>query len=241
MIQARVLGYCCASTDPGIEPPEIQKGVITSHVQQLRRTVDGVYVDRAADEDRPLRERQAGRHLAADLRRGDHLVVARFDRICRSYLEFARLLDDWTRLGVVLHLADPGCVLDPSNPSCQAMVKLFTQFANCERRLRGLRTRKGIAALRASGQRYSRIAPWGFQWKRRNKKQVMVPAPREQRIAMRAAELRAQGYSFDQIRQYLNYTWRVRNRKGNQFGGEDVRRIVFTGAELLRAAQGCEK
>ncbi len=68
----------------------------------------------------------------------------------------------------------------------------------------------------------------------------MVPEPDEQRICVKAAEMKIEGYSFHQIRRYLAYTWKVRNRKGNQFGYEEVRKITFQGLKLLRAARSLE-
>jgi hypothetical protein len=54
-----------------------------------------------------------------------------------------------------------------------------------------------------------------------------VPNPYEQAILARVGELRLMGYSIDQIRQYLNYTWKVRNRRGREFGYEEVRRMCL--------------
>jgi hypothetical protein len=62
----------------------------------------------------------------------------------------------------------------------------------------------------------------------------------EQRICIKAAELRLAGYSWHQVRRYLAYTWRVWNREGNQFGYAEVRELTFRGLELLRAARSLE-
>lgn len=232
----RVLAYACASTDSRVESPELQESTIARRVQQLHRTVDGVWVDAARDEDKALRDRQAGGHLAATWRRGDCVVVARVDRLARSFAEFARLLDDLGRVGVTLCFADSGRTINPASADCTALVDIFAKLAASERRSRQARAKSSIAGLRAKGQRFTGIAPYGFQWQRRGRRTVMVSVPHEQRIAMRVAELQAQGYSLDQIRQYLAFEWRVRNRRGNEFGLTEVRKMRITGAELLRAA-----
>jgi hypothetical protein len=47
------------------------------------------------------------------------------------------------------------------------------------------------------------------------------------------AEWYDRGWSVDQIRQHLAYVCKVRNRKGNDFGCTELRKMVFCGSELL--------
>jgi hypothetical protein len=62
----------------------------------------------------------------------------------------------------------------------------------------------------------------------------MVPVEYEQSIMRKAAELHDHGYSIDQIRQYLVYECRAKNREGRDLGYDLVHRMVQQG-KLLRA------
>jgi len=81
--------------------------------------------------------------------RGDHVIVARLDRLSRSFIGIAHILDAWVKLKVVLHLCDmPGGVFDPENPMSEMMIGILIVFANYERRLISQRTKEGLAARR---------------------------------------------------------------------------------------------
>jgi DNA invertase Pin-like site-specific DNA recombinase len=117
------------------------------------------------------------------------VIVARLDRLSRSFVGFAHILDAWLRLKVVLHLCDmPGGVFDPENPMSEMMIV----FANYERRRISQRTR--------------RWAEYGWRWEKRtdsrtgNLINVKVPDEREREILRKAVELRAAGHSLDAIR-----------------------------------------
>jgi hypothetical protein len=114
-------------------------------------------------------------------------------------------------------------------------------FADFGSKVRGARTRKGIAARKAAGLRFLRVAPWGYAWKRQGRKMIMVSVKDEQVIMNKAAELYNKGYSVDQIRQYLVYECRVTNRKGGELGHSQVHNIVRRGIELLRSASSSTK
>jgi hypothetical protein len=65
---------------------------------------------------------------------------------------------------------------------------------------------------------------------------LMVDDPREQQIMRVTAPLRSQGYSLEQIRCYLAYEWKVRNRAGREVGYREVCKMATMGAELLHTA-----
>ena len=58
-----------------------------------------------------------------------------------------------------------------------------------------------------------------------------------QAIRRQVLELNSQGYSIDQVRRYLSYEWKVRNRKGNEFGYSEVRNMIVRGMEENARAQ----
>jgi len=92
----------------------------------------------------------------ADLEAGraDLLVVAKLDRLTRSSLDFATMLDRFNRQRwglVALDLA-----VDTSTPSGEAMASVMATFAQLERRLIGQRTKDALAVLRHKGVKLGR-------------------------------------------------------------------------------------
>ncbi len=82
------------------------------------------------------------------------LVVAKVDRLSRSMLDFASLMDRSSRQGWVLVALDLG--VDTSSPTGEAMANMVGVFAQLERRLIAQRTREALAAKRAAGVRLGR-------------------------------------------------------------------------------------
>jgi DNA invertase Pin-like site-specific DNA recombinase len=90
------------------------------------------------------------------LRRGDAsvLVVSKLDRLSRSLLDFATLMDRARREGwqlVVLDLA-----IDTTTPSGALMANVMASFAEYERQLIGARTAAALQQLKAQGKRLGR-------------------------------------------------------------------------------------
>ncbi len=82
------------------------------------------------------------------------LVVSKLDRLSRSLLDFATLMDRAKREGwelVVLDLA-----IDTTVPSGQLMANVMAAFAEYERQLIGARTSAALQQLKAQGKRLGR-------------------------------------------------------------------------------------
>lgn len=82
------------------------------------------------------------------------LVVSKLDRLSRSLLDFATLMDRAKREGwelVVLDLA-----IDTTVPSGQLMANVMAVFAEYERQLIGARTSAALQQLKAQGKRLGR-------------------------------------------------------------------------------------
>ena len=84
----------------------------------------------------------------------DALMVAKLDRLSRSLLDFAALMDRSRREGWALIALDLG--VDTSTPSGEMMAAVMAAFAQYERRLIGQRTRDALAVKRAAGMRLGR-------------------------------------------------------------------------------------
>ncbi len=95
---ARVYGYIRASTDKQIASPETQRQIIDEYAGRLGRSVDRFFIDPATSGKKRLQEREAGRELMTTLRSRDTVIVARLDRLSRSFIGFAQILDSWTKL-----------------------------------------------------------------------------------------------------------------------------------------------
>lgn len=234
---ARTYGYIRASALKEVESPEEQARIIETYCQGTGRHPDELFVDDALSFTLPLAKREAGKRLMLALREGDHVVVARLDLLCRSFIEFGRILEGWAKLGVVVHLLDvPAVPLDPENTLFRRLIDLLVLFNDSRTRMVATRSKTVAYDLKAESKRTSRFAPYGFKWENRGRFTYMVTNPNEQQICIEAAQMKLDGYSWHQIRQHFAYAWRVRNRQGNQFGYEEVRKLTFRGFELLHEA-----
>jgi DNA invertase Pin-like site-specific DNA recombinase len=237
---ARVYGYIRVSTDKQIASPDTQKQIIEEYARRLGKTVDRYFIDPAVSGKKGLQDRTEGRELMAILRPRDTVIVARLDRLSRSFIGFAQILDSWTKLKIGLHLCDmPGGHLDPDNPMSEMMIGILIVFANYERRLISVRTREGLHARKQRGERYCRWAEYGWAWVKRHDpapgKNVNVKVANEgERVTMaKCVELRAAGYSLDKIRQHLNYEMKARTRLGGHWTTSRVAVLVQQGLRFM--------
>ena len=88
--------------------------------------------------------------------RAQTLVVSKLDRLSRSMLDFAGLMDRANREHWALVALDLG--VDTSTPSGEVMAGVLALFAEFERRLIGQRTRDALAQKRLAGVRLGRPA-----------------------------------------------------------------------------------
>jgi DNA invertase Pin-like site-specific DNA recombinase len=92
----------------------------------------------------------------AALKRGDTsvLVVSKMDRLSRSLLDFAAIMQRAQREGWALVALDSPA--DLTTPSGEAMAGVMAVFAQLERRLIGERTKAALAQRKAAGVRLGR-------------------------------------------------------------------------------------
>lgn len=82
------------------------------------------------------------------------MVVSKLDRLSRSMLDFATLMDEANRQKWSVVTLDLG--VDMTTPSGQLLANVFAAFATFERELIRQRTRDALAAAKARGQRLGR-------------------------------------------------------------------------------------
>jgi DNA invertase Pin-like site-specific DNA recombinase len=237
---ARVYGYIRASTDKQIASPDTQKQIIEDYARRIGKTVDRYFVDPATSGKKKLHDREAGRELMSIMRSRDTVIVARLDRLSRSFVGFAHILEAWTKLKVGIHLCDmPGGHFDSDNPMSEMMVGILIVFANYERRLISQRTKEGLQARKQRGEKYTRWAEYGSRWEKRFDSQlnkhveVMVPDEPERAVLRKIVELRAANLSFDEIRQHLSYSMKVRTRLGGDWTRGRIAVLFRKGLRLM--------
>lgn len=153
----RVVGYVRVSTD---EQADSGAGLSAQRLAlQQGTSVRGWQVVEVV-EDAGLSAKNLKRpgllRALAMVERGEAevLMVAKLDRLSRSLLDFAALMEQSRRQGWSLVALDLG--VDTSTPAGEMMANVLATFAQFERRLIGQRTKDALAVKRAEGVRLGR-------------------------------------------------------------------------------------
>lgn len=151
----RLIGYRRVSTE---EQAQAGNGLLAQEAAIVAgvRHPD-VLVDIMSDEgcsgkdlDRPELLRLIERIAAGE---ADGFVVSKIDRLSRSVIDFADILEWATRNGIVLRSLEPRLATDTHDG--RLVANLMAVVAEWERETIAARTREGLAALRARGQAIS--------------------------------------------------------------------------------------
>jgi DNA invertase Pin-like site-specific DNA recombinase len=94
-------------------------------------------------------ERPQMARLLSEIMRGDLLVTAKVDRLSRSLVDFATLVERSQKAGWSIVTLDLG--LDLSTAQGEFVASILAAFARMERRLIGQRTKDAMAAKKALG------------------------------------------------------------------------------------------
>lgn len=138
------------------------------------------------------------------------LVVAKLDRLSRSLLDFAGLMERARKRGWSLVALDLG--VDTSTPSGEMMASVLATFAQFERRLIGQRTKEALAIKRAQGVRLGR------------------PHTMSAEAVAMIRELRAQGRSYRAIADALNERGLPTAQGGRAWHPQTVRLVALRAA-----------
>jgi DNA invertase Pin-like site-specific DNA recombinase len=183
-----VIGYVRVSTEEQVLSGlglRAQKNRIRAECRQRGWDLIEIYEDAGAS-GKALSGRPALSEALAALRYGhaDALVVAKLDRLSRSLLDFAGLMDRAKREGWALVALDLG--VDTTTPSGEMVANVMATFAQFERRMIGQRTKDALAVKKAEGVRLGRP--------------VVLPAA----VTRRIVRERAKGRSLRSIAEALN-------------------------------------
>jgi len=138
------------------------------------------------------------------------LVVAKLDRLSRSLLDFASLMDRSRRKGWAIVAMDLG--VDTTTPSGELLAALVATFAQYERRIIGVRTREALAEKKAAGVQLGR------------------PPSVPRSIVARIQGLRTDGLSLRAIAQVLNTDGVATAHGGARWYAATVRQVLLSNA-----------
>ena len=131
---------------------EAQRATITAYAERKGLTIVGEYCDEGISA-KSLTGRPAALAALAAVCAGSAagLLVAKMDRLSRSVVDGAGLMERAAREGWALHFADLD--LDTSTPAGEMAANIIISGSQYERRLISQRTRDALAAKRARGER----------------------------------------------------------------------------------------
>jgi DNA invertase Pin-like site-specific DNA recombinase len=204
-----VVGYIRVSTEEQSESGgglEAQRRSIEGACVTRGWTLAAMYQDVASGKS--LEKRPQLAEARAAIRRGDAsgLVVAKLDRLSRSVIDAAQLIETARREGWNLVALDLG--VDFSTAAGSAMAQMTAVFAELERRLIGERTRAALAVKRAQGVRLGRPPVMGIE------------------VARRIRRERRRGASLRQIADRLNYDGVATAHGGARWHASTVQRAL---------------
>jgi DNA invertase Pin-like site-specific DNA recombinase len=211
------------------------------------------YCDGANSGTAPLRDREAGRVLCANLRKGDHVVIARLDRAFRSLKDFVRMLDAFDRWDACLHVCDlAGRAVDWSRWPVRFLVELLGAVGDLDRAARAERAGAESRGRRERGEGLG-AAPLGFRYaaryrrtpsgRRMQRRLKAVPCEYEREVMRLILGWRRQHppLSWDAIRQRLNFELRLPTRSGRHWTLARIRRACEAEAVLQRREADLER
>ena len=153
-----VVAYIRVSTEEQADSGlglEAQRTAIAAECErrgwELGETFEDAGVSGKTLAGRPALERALG---AVQSGQAGALVVAKLDRLSRSLLDFAALMEQARRQGWALVALDLG--VDTTTPAGEMMANVMATFAQFERRLIGQRTKDALAVKRGQGVRLGR-------------------------------------------------------------------------------------
>jgi DNA invertase Pin-like site-specific DNA recombinase len=148
----RAIGYCRVSTaEQGDSRAglEAQESVIRAEAIHRGWELVGIYTDVASGKSMRRRDQLAAVLAALRDYSADVLIVAKLDRLSRSILDFARLMETAKDQGWSVVVLDLG--VDMTSTNGELIANIMMALAQWERKLIGDRTRAGLKAIRARG------------------------------------------------------------------------------------------
>lgn len=124
------------------------------------------FIDAATSGSTAFADRPAAKALLLQMKRGDHLIVASFDRIGRDQVDMISTVRLLHKRGIFVHILDMVMLsaLDPDNPMSEMMLAQFAAFAQFQRRQTSVKTKQAKDAKKALGYSVSGLGtPVGYK------------------------------------------------------------------------------
>lgn len=209
----RVVGYVRVSTEEQADSGAglaAQRSAIAAEAARRGWQLVAIYEDAAASgKSLSGRTGLQAALIAVEGGEAGALVVAKLDRLSRSLLDFAGLMDRSKRRGWSLVALDLG--VDTTTPQGEVMASVLAAFAQFERRLIGQRTKDALAERRAAGVRLGR------------------PSTLPTTTVATVKRLRAEGLTYQGIADELR-TSGTPSGQGGRWTATTVRRIALRAA-----------
>ncbi len=141
-----------------------QKNSINKYAETSGSTIDG-FLEVETYSKKTAHEKRID-FLLSRTSKGDTLVVAELSRMGRNILEVLNLIEGLRKEGVsVVFVNQPELSTTNDNPLLETMQNVFAYFAETERTFISVRTKQGLAAVKAKGIKLGR--PKGHKNKER--------------------------------------------------------------------------
>jgi DNA invertase Pin-like site-specific DNA recombinase len=205
----RVIGYVRVSTSEQADSGasiKAQREAIRAEAARRGWELVRFYSDTASGKSLARRKGLAQAVRVLEKGQAEALVVAKLDRLSRSLLDFAGLMDRSGRKGWSLVALDVG--VDTTTPSGEAMVGVLAVFAQFERKLIAQRTRDALAVKKAEGVRLGR------------------PTSLPVAVSKRLALLRGRGMTYAAIADVLNADGVPTGQGGARWYPATVRKVL---------------
>jgi site-specific DNA recombinase len=215
--------------------PEVQQEIINNYCKSRGLGKPILSLDKSTTGGVFVRNREVGGRLMGDLRKGDHVVHAKADRMFRSLNDCVNICEEFRRMEITLHIVNfHGMQVDLGTPIGRALLQMMACFAELEKSMIAERTSDTVKMLKRKGLAVGR-PPLGFKHERvtRNgeKVHIVVPDPEERAVMAMIANWRTQKWSYQQIYEKLTYELKIRTRDDKEWDQNRIRRALK--AELL--------
>ena len=205
------------------ESIEVQVDRCVRYAEQLNLEVGRLVTDRSVSGGTPIADREGGSKIVDNIRRGDHVIAQRVDRMFRDTVDGLSKIREWTNLGVTIHLADQGgCSINCSTAVGRWFITNLLSMAEFEKNLTAEKTSGAMKHHQANGRRMSHHAPYGWEVDEDDRSRL-IENKEEQDAIERIVELRSEGMSYGEIAERI---WRMGHpSRSGQWHSETVRRI----------------
>jgi DNA invertase Pin-like site-specific DNA recombinase len=201
---SRAIGYIRVSSEEqsreGVSL-DAQESRIRAYAVMRGLTLDAIYREEGVSAKVPLRKRPEGFKAVEVLKRRQHIIAVKLDRLFRNAADALQQTQDWDKAGVSLHVIDmAGSAVDTRSAVGRMFFTLTAAFAEMERNLTSERTKSALAHKKATGRVYTRIVPFGYD----REGDLLTANASEMAVVRQIQELKTQGMSLRRIAAVLN-------------------------------------